>query len=161
MGVRFLETTTVNAPLRSDATPRLEDFPYRLSDNVRFADLDPNQHVNNAVYASYFETGRVTLMKDRSYGLMPEGFGWMMVRLDIHFRAELRWPGKIEMGLGVAKFGRTSVTFDQVVFSEGNCVASAQATTVLIDEATRKPVPLTAEIKAKLQPWIRRGVNPN
>ena len=67
---------------------------------MRFADLDPNQHVNNAVYATYFETGRVTLMKDRSYGLMPEGLAWMMVRLDMHFRAELRWPGTIEMGLG-------------------------------------------------------------
>jgi acyl-CoA thioester hydrolase len=148
----------VNAPLTSDATPRLEDFPYRISDNVRFADLDPNQHVNNAVYATYFETGRVTLMKDRSSGLMPEGFGWIMVRLDIHFRAELRWPGTIEMGLGVTKFGRTSVTFDQVVFSEGKCVASAQAVTVLIDEAARKPTPLTAEIVRNFQPWRRRGV---
>ena len=150
----------MNAPLRPDATPRLEDFPYRLSDNVRFADLDPNQHVNNAVYATYFETGRVTLMKDRSYGLMPEGLGWIMVRIDIHFRAELHWPGKIELGLGVAKFGRTSVSFDQVVFSEGRCVASARAITVLIDEATRKPVPLTPELKAKFAPWIRRGVDP-
>src|ERR1700743_578529 len=60
----------VNAPLRSDAEPRLEDFPFRVSDNVRYADLDPNQHINNAVYASYFETGRVTLIKDRSNGLM-------------------------------------------------------------------------------------------
>jgi acyl-CoA thioesterase FadM len=51
----------VNAPARLNPTPRLEDFPYRLTDNVRFADLDPNQHVNNAVYATYFETGRVTL----------------------------------------------------------------------------------------------------
>ncbi|KRR09724.1 thioesterase [Bradyrhizobium jicamae] len=150
----------MNAPLRPDATPRLEDFPYRLSDNVRFADLDPNQHVNNAVYATYFETGRVTLMKDRSYGLMPEGLGWIMVRIDIHFRAELHWPGKIELGLGVAKFGRTSVSFDQVVFSEGRCVASARAITVLIDEATRKPVPLTPELKAKFAPWIRHGVDP-
>ncbi|KRR17769.1 thioesterase [Bradyrhizobium lablabi] len=150
----------MNAPLRPDATPRLEDFPYRLSDNVRFADLDPNQHVNNAVYATYFETGRVTLMKDRSYGLMPEGLGWIMVRIDIHFRAELHWPGKIELGLGVAKFGRTSVSFDQVVFSEGRCVASARAITVLIDEATRKPVPLTPGLKAKFAPWIRRGVDP-
>ena len=83
----------MNAPARLNSTPRLEDFPYRLTDNVRFADLDPNQHVNNAVYATYFETGRVTLMKDRSYGLMPPGLGWMLVRLDIHFRAELRWPG--------------------------------------------------------------------
>ena len=69
------------------------------------------------------------------------------MRLDIHFRAELRWPGTIEMGLGVVKFGRTSVTFDQVVFSEGKCVASAQSVSVLIDEATRKPTPLTPEIR--------------
>jgi acyl-CoA thioester hydrolase len=148
----------VNAPARLDSTPRLEDFPYRLTDNVRFADLDPNQHVNNAVYATYFETGRVTLMKDRSYGLMPEGLAWIMVRLDIHFRAELRWPGTIELGLGVSKFGRTSVTFDQVVFSQGRCVASAQGVTVLIDEATRKPTPLTPEIVRNFQPWLRRGM---
>jgi acyl-CoA thioester hydrolase len=148
----------VNAPLRADATPRLDDFPYRLTDNVRYADLDPNQHVNNAVYASYFETGRVTLVKDRSYGLMPPGLGWIMVRLDIHFRAELRWPNRIELGLGVAKLGRTSVTFDQVVFSQGTCVASARSVSVLIDETTRKPTPLTDEIIANLKPWLRRGV---
>ena len=148
----------MNAPARLDKAPRLEDFPYRLTDNVRFADLDPNQHVNNAIYATYFETGRVTLMKDRSYGLMPEGVTWIMVRLDMHFRAELRWPGTIEMGLGVAKLGRTSVTFDQVVFSEGKCVASAQSVSVLIDENTRTPTRLTSEIVWNFQPWLRRGV---
>ena len=150
----------VNAPARLNSTPRLEDFPYRLTDNVRFADLDPNQHVNNAVYATYFETGRVTLMKDRSYGLLPAGVTWIMVQLDMHFRAELRWPGTIEMGLGVVKFGRTSVTFDQVVFSEGICVASARSVSVLLDEATRKPTPLTAgdpgEISALAAPRLRR-----
>jgi acyl-CoA thioester hydrolase len=148
----------VNASARPDLAPRLDDFPYRLTDNVRFGDLDPNQHVNNAVYATYFETGRVTLVKDRSYGLMPAGFTWIMVRLDIHFRSELRWPGTIEMGLGVSRFGRTSVTLDQVVFSGGKCVASAQATTVLIEESTRKPAPLTQEIIGNFRPWMRRGM---
>jgi acyl-CoA thioester hydrolase len=150
----------LNAPTDLNANPQLEDFPYRLTDNVRFADLDPNQHVNNAVYATYFETGRVTLMKDRSFGLMPEGLAWIMVRLDIHFRAELKWPGTIEMGLGVSKFGRTSVTFDQVVFSEGRCVASSQSVSVLIDEISRRPVPLTDEIKRNFEPWWRRGFKP-
>jgi acyl-CoA thioester hydrolase len=153
----------VNAPLRpdaerNDAEPRLEDFPFRVKDNVRFADLDPNQHVNNAVYASYFETGRVALMKDRSRGLLPAGMAWMMVRLDMHFRAELRWPNQIEMGLGLVRFGRTSVTFEQVVFSQGRCVASAQSVSVLIDEASHKPHPLTAEIVAAFQPWLRKGI---
>jgi acyl-CoA thioester hydrolase len=149
----------MNAPARLDPTPRLEDFPFRQTDNVRYADLDPNHHVNNAVYATYFETGRVMLVKDRSYGLIPPGLTWIMVRLDIHFRAELRWPGTVEMGLGVARFGRTSVTFDQVVFSEGKCVASAQSVTVLVDENTRKPTPLPEETIRNFQPWLRRGMD--
>jgi acyl-CoA thioester hydrolase len=154
----------VNAQASIDSTPgsqeiRLEDFPFRVTDNVRFADLDPNHHVNNAVYATYFETGRVALMKDKSYGLMPDGLAWMMVRLDMHFRAQLRWPATVEMGLGLVKFGRTSVTFDQVVFSAGKCIASAQSVSVLIDDASHKPQPLTADIVGQFQPWLRRGVN--
>ena len=148
----------MNAPAVPDATPRLEDFHYRLTDNVRFADLDPNGHVNNAVYATYFETGRVTLMKSPEYGLTPPGLAWIMVRLDIHFRAELHWPNTIELGLGVVKLGRTSVTFEQVVFSNGKCIASATSVGVLLDEATRRPAPLTAEVLEKLRPWHKRGI---
>jgi acyl-CoA thioester hydrolase len=149
----------VNPPARAPSAPSLDDYPYRLTDNVRFADLDPNGHVNNAVYATYFETGRVTLVKDRRSGLMPEGLAWMLVRLDIHFRAELLWPGTIELGLGVARLGRTSVTFEQVVVSAGRCVASAQSVTVLIDERTRKPTPLTDDIIGSFQRWMLRGTN--
>src|SRR3954453_17883137 len=158
--MQSLGDPTLNAPTERNANPQLEDFPYRLTDNVRFADLDPNQHVNNAVYATYFETGRVTLMKDPTFGLMPSGLAWIMVRLDIHFRAELKWPGTIEMGLGVSKFGRTSVTLDQVVFSERGCVASSQSVSVLIDEVTRSPAPLTDEIKHTFARCWRRGFVP-
>src|SRR3954454_16418965 len=150
----------MTASTDTSAMPILEDFPYRLADNVRFADLDPNSHVNNAVYATYFETGRVTLMKDQAFALTPDRLAWIMVRLDIHFRAEMKWPNTIEMGLGVSRFGRTSVTFDQVVFCEGRCVASAQSVSVLIDEVTRRPVPLTDAVKQSLDPWWRRGFGP-
>jgi len=147
----------VNAPARVASTPRLENYPLRLSDNVRFADLDVNGHVNNAVYASYFETGRVILVRNPELGLTPAGAAWVMVRLDTHFRAELHWPGTIETGLGVQRLGRTSVTFDQVVFSEGRCIASALATTVLVDAGTRKPTPLPASVIERFQPWMVRA----
>jgi acyl-CoA thioester hydrolase len=149
----------VNAPAR-DAAPNLDDFPFRQTDNVRFADLDPNQHVNNAVYASYFETGRVSLVKDEANGLMPPGLNWVLVRLDIHFRAELHWPGTIEMGTGVVELGRSSVRFDQVVFSQGRCMASARAITVLVDGATRKPAAMPEETRANMRRWALRGVTP-
>lgn len=144
----------MNAPVRSAWMPRIEDFPYRLTDNVRFADLDPNKHVNNAVYASYLETSRVMLVRDGAYGLMPEGLSYVLVRLDIHYRAELHWPAPLELGLGVTRLGRTSVAYDQAVFSEGKCVASAQSTTVLVDQVSRKPTALPQELIEKFQPWM-------
>ncbi|MDB5620241.1 acyl-CoA thioesterase [Tardiphaga sp.] len=145
----------MNAPARSPQ-PLLENYPYRLTDNVRFADLDPNQHVNNAVYASYFETSRVMLVKDLRNGLMPTGLSWVLVRLDIHYRAELHWPGTIELGLGVSKLGRTSATFSQVVFSEGKCVASATSTTVMVGLESRAPTAISDEVIARFQPWMLR-----
>ena len=144
----------MNAPIRPNPTLRLEDFPFRLTDNVRFADLDPQQHVNNAVYASYFETGRVTLIRNPVYGLMPQGLSWMLVRLAIDFKSEVRWPGTIDLGLGVNRIGRTSVTYTQVVFANGKCAASADAVTVLVDKATSKPAAIPDEIIAKFKPWM-------
>ena len=147
----------MNAPARVASTPCLDNYPLRLKDNVRFADLDVNGHVNNAVYASYFETGRVILVRDTANGLTPPGASWVLVRLDTHFRAELHWPGTIETVLGVLRLGRTSVTFDQVVFSEGKCIASTQATTVLVDTQTRKPTPLPPATIERFQQWMLRG----
>ncbi len=144
----------------TDAAPRdflqLADFPHRMTDNVRFADLDPNNHVNNTTYAVYFETSRVGLVRDPALGLSAPGVSWVLVRLDIHFRAELHWPGTIELGLGVERLGRTSVTFRQAVFSGGRCVASAFATTVLVDRTSRKPVPLPDTLIDNFQRWVLR-----
>lgn len=137
--------------------PRLEDYPYRLSDNVRFADLDPNQHVNNAVYASYFETSRVMLVKEPDHGLTPQGQSWVLVKLDIHYRAELHWPNTIDLGIGVLKLGRTSATYAQVVFSQGKCVASAIATTVMVGLESREPTAMPPEVIERFQPWMLRG----
>jgi acyl-CoA thioester hydrolase len=58
------------------------------------------------------------------------------------------------MGLGVAKFGRTSVTSIRWCFRR-RCVASAQSVTVLDRRATRKPTPLTGEIIGNFQRWLR------
>ena len=34
-----------------------DDFRYKVEVEVRFRDLDPMNHVNNAVYFTYFEIG--------------------------------------------------------------------------------------------------------
>jgi acyl-CoA thioester hydrolase len=149
-------------PLQSSTAPvfRLDDFPFRLTEHVRYGDLDPNQHVNNATYSTYFETGRVSLIRNPEFGLMPAGLSWVLAHLSIDFKAEVHWPGTVELGLAVSRLGRTSVTYDQVVFYNGACSASALAITVLVDARTHKPTPLTEEIIRKFQPWLRRNSQP-
>ena len=45
----------------NDPGLRLEDFPSRTYDKVRYADTDRQGHVNNAAFATFCETGRVSV----------------------------------------------------------------------------------------------------
>ena len=45
--------------------PRLADYPHQVTDVIRYADLDPQGHVNNAVFSTYLETGRVAMFRNR------------------------------------------------------------------------------------------------
>ena len=135
---------------------KLEDFPHRTTEVIRFGDLDSNNHVNNAVFSSFFEAGRVTLFRDprRALGLMPDGLIWTLAQITIDYLDEMHWPGTVEVGIGLASLGRTSAVFEQALFFEGRCTATAKAVNVLVDQASRRPTPITDEIKSKYRPWM-------
>ena len=48
----------------STAITSREFYPYWIDESVRFADLDPLGHVNNAAISTYFESARVALFSD-------------------------------------------------------------------------------------------------
>ena len=131
--------------------PRLGQFPGRASDIIRFGDLDPQGHVNNTMFATYFETGRVMLLRAPENLLNPPGATSVLARLDINFLREMHWPGTVEIGTGTTKIGRSSYSFLQAVFHEGECAAIATATMVMIDRTTRKARPLPDEVVARLE----------
>ena len=132
------------------------DFPHRTTEVIRFGDLDSNNHVNNAVISSFFEAGRVTLFRDprRALGLMPDGLIWTLAQITIDYLDEMHWPGTVDVGIGLASLGRTSAVFEQALFFEGRCTATAKAVNVLVDQASRRPTPITDEIKSKYRPWM-------
>lgn len=138
--------------------PQLADYPHRVKDIIRFADLDAQGHVNNAVFATYFETGRVAMFRERDLGIGIPGATFVLVRQEIDFLRELRWPGEVDVGTAVARFGRSSFTVEQVIFGDGTCAAIGRATLVMVDTAMRRPRALTDEAMAKLSPWKFRGV---
>ena len=57
----------------------------------------------------------------------------------------------VEIGTGTTRIGRSSYSFLQAVFHEGECAATANATMVMIDRATRKARPLPDDVIARLE----------
>ena len=135
----------------SRVAPRLEDFPYRAADIIRFGDHDHQNHVNNVVFATYFESGRVHFMRDTFGGLMFGARNFVVGRLEINYLRELHWPGTVEIGVGVERIGRSSVTYAEGVFHDGVCAAYGRTTMVLIERATRASSPLTEDILERLR----------
>jgi acyl-CoA thioester hydrolase len=131
--------------------PRLEQFPGQTGDIIRFGDLDPQGHVNNTVFATYFETGRVMLLREPGNELGAPGATTVLARLDIRFLREMHWPGSVEIGTGTTHIGRSSYSFLQAIFHEGECAATANATMVMIDAVTRRARPLPEEVVTRLE----------
>ena len=144
-------------PKAARVVPRLEQFPGRASDLIRFGDLDPQGHVNQAVYLTYFETGRVAMFRNRDLGIGVPGLTYVMVRMEVDYMKELHWPGSIEIGTGVAEFGRSSFKTSQAIFRDGVCAAVGKATLVCMDVKTRKATPLPDEAIARLSKWKIQG----
>ena len=122
--------------------PQLADYPHRVADIIRFADLDPQGHVNNAVFSTYFETGRVAMFRNPDLSIGVPGVTYVMVRMEVDYMKELRWPGNIEVGTAVAEFGRSSFKAAQAIFHDGVCAAAGRATLVCMDLKTRKSTPI-------------------
>jgi acyl-CoA thioester hydrolase len=131
--------------------PRLEQFPGRTGDVIRFGDLDPQGHVNNTVFATFFETGRVMLLREPGNELAAPGATTVLARLDINFLKEMHWPGTVEIGTATTRIGRSSYTFLQAIFHEGECAATADATMVMIDAQTRRARPLPGQVIERLE----------
>ncbi len=138
--------------------PQLADYPHRVSEIIRYADLDPQGHVNNAVFATYFESGRVAMFRNEDLGIGVDNATFVLVRQEIDFLRELRWPGDVVVGTALAELGRTSFAVTQAIFRDGVCAAAGRATMVMLDTATRRPRPLAPEAIARLERWKYRGV---
>ena len=137
--------------------PKLDDYPFRVREIVRFGDIDAQGHVNQAVYLTYFESGRVAMFRNPDLGIGVPGATFVMVRMEVDYRRELRWPGTLEVGSAITEFGRSSFKVMQAVFCDGACAATGRATLVCIDLKTRKAVPLPDEAIARLSPWTYKG----
>lgn len=129
----------------------LQEYPRQSTDKVRYADTDRQGHVNNAVFATFLETGRVEILYDPERPLAAEGAEFVIARLSLDFRGEIRWPGSVTVGTGVRSIGSSSLTLSQVVYQDGRCVAHAETVIVQVDIASRSARPLTTAARTRFE----------
>ncbi|WP_346906596.1 thioesterase family protein [uncultured Roseibium sp.] len=132
---------------RAELLP-FEAFPAQAVQTLRYADHDQAGHVNNAVYSTMFEAGRVPILYDTALNMPPEGCHFSLVRITIDYLTEMTWPGDVVIGTGAARIGTSSVAFRQAIFKDGICCSTADSTVVLTNSTTRKSQPLPDQARA-------------
>ncbi len=138
------------------SVPPIEAFPFRAAAEIRFSDLDAQGHVNNAVFATFSEIGRVAFLYDPDRPLAPEGASIVIARIEIDFHAELHWPGQVEIGTGVVEIGRSSCRFAQGIFSLGILAASVAGVLVMTDAGTRRSMPMPPATRTAFEALMLR-----
>ena len=146
-----------NSPMSTPPgpAPRLSDFTFVAREKLRYGDTDRQGHVNNAVFATFLETGRVEMLFKGGADLVGPNGAFVLARLLLDYRQEVNWPGEVEIGTSVAGFGRSSLRFQQGVFQNGECVATAETVVVLTDTTTRRSKPFSDEARAFLEKATR------
>jgi acyl-CoA thioester hydrolase len=118
------------------------DFPHVHRDSVRFRDCDAMGHVNNAVYSTYLEQARIGVLG----GLAP----FILARVEIDFRAELRAGEEVEVATRCSRVGTKSFDLAHVVRADGRVVAEAKSVLVGYDYEAGRSVPITDTTKRRL-----------
>lgn len=100
--------------------------------NVRFRDLDPLNHVNNAVFNSYFEEARIRFIQDvpEFKNSMASGYSFVLVHIEVDYIKPVLFEDRLLAGTSVASYGNSSIEGFQAIYSEENKELKAAAKTV-------------------------------
>lgn len=111
---------------------KLDDFPIKSYDKVRYADTDRQGHVNNAVFSTFLETGRVDLLLLNNPNPLPDGVSFVIAGIQLNYINEIHFPGLVELGTGILKVGNSSIKLYQHLFQNGKLVADAETVIVQV-----------------------------
>jgi acyl-CoA thioester hydrolase len=141
--------------------PKLEDYPLRNNEKLRYADTDRLGHINNTVYPMLFESGHAELFYGDRAPKLESGCIFVIARLVVEFVGEARLPGTVDVGTRVNKLGKSAVDLDQAVFQDGRCVATAKSVVLLFDGATHRSRPLPPPVVQHLSAFEARARETN
>jgi acyl-CoA thioester hydrolase len=132
-------------------------YPHQLEMSARFADMDPQWHLNNVRIAEFYQEGRVSFnhaLRDEFQLEREHGARTLVARQTMDYLGEVKWPGPIVIGVGVSRVGGASFTLALGMFQGGRCVGISDAILVHANKTgpTRLPDRLREVLSTKLLP---------
>ncbi|MFC6717510.1 acyl-CoA thioesterase [Natrialbaceae archaeon GCM10025810] len=116
---------------------------------VRFRDLDPLNHVNNAVYASYLEEARTAYIEE-VLGIEIADNRFVIANLEIDYRKPITLGDDPAVALWITDLGTSSATVAYEFRVDGEAVAEAETTLVHIDPDSTKPEPFPHDLRERI-----------
>ena len=107
-------------------------------------------HVNNAVFLTYIESARVAFLQNLGSATTLEEMAIIVARVEIDFRAPVRFGDEVEVSARVSRFGDKSFDLAHELRVDGNVVAEARTVLVTYDYSKREPMPIPDEWRRKL-----------
>lgn len=127
----------------------MASFRYFHPIEVRYGDLDPQGHVNNARYMTYFEQARVGYI--RRLGLWKDNsfleLGIILASASLSFLAPVRFGQPVEVGTGVTRLGTKSITMEYCLRDSltGQVHCTGESVLVTFDYRSGESIPIPAD----------------
>jgi acyl-CoA thioester hydrolase len=131
------------------------DFHFYHPTEVRYGDLDPQGHLNNAKHLTYFEQARVQYvvnlgMFGRDQSFMEIGF--IVADIHITYHAPVHWGDPIKVGVRTAKIGNKSMVMEQAIVNSetGEVYSSGTVIAVTFDYKEKKTMSVPQEWRERI-----------
>jgi acyl-CoA thioester hydrolase len=128
-------------------------YPWSLAMETRYADMDPNRHLNNVAISRFFEETRVRF----NWHLLTVGPAisrprYLVAHVSVDYLDEGHYPAPVQMGYGVLNIGSSSFRAAMAMFQHDKCIALCES--VLVHRGESGPAPLPAPLRDRLNAYI-------
>ena len=117
----------------------------------RVSETNAAGHIGNTVVPIWFEEGRTEFFRDLLSGVL---FFTMLVRIEQNFRREIFYGSDVLIKTAIERVGSSSVSLTQEVWQNDSLVADGKSVVVHIDMATKRPTPISEEVRVLLEEGI-------
>jgi acyl-CoA thioester hydrolase len=149
LAARTRPSTAMLAPAYNPLSHRtMASFHFSYPIEVRYADLDPQRHVNNAVLFSYLEQARARYLERLGLwdGKDFDEIGIIVAEAGATFTEPIAYTDEVVIEAGVTRLGTKSFEFNYLVrTADGRRLASGRTVLVAYDYRQGRSIPIPDE----------------